>query len=304
MNRRSVLKGLVLTPTIAYLAGCGSSTDLVAPLPDTQTPIQPTIISASTAAALITSGTVLTLAAESKAESGELPLLGGAVKVDVDALTTVSEAPGALNNVELFAQLFRSWGVQPNQPIVIYDDGEAKFAARVHFLLLHFGAPPSTIVNGGAAALNGLVPVSAGSPASSNFVGQVVDEPIKLVFQQDVLARLNTSTKIVDVRSPAEFNGDLLLPGDARPGHIPGAINIPESEFFAPNGLLLDKTSLINLFAGRGLAPTDSVLLYCHDGAKSSLGTTLLADCDYFDISLYYLSYRDWSQNPNLPVEL
>ena len=58
------------------------------------------------------------------------------------------------------------------------------------------------------------------------------------------------------------------------------------------------------LFLGAGLSPEDSLIVYCHDGAKSSLAATLLVQAGYSRVGLYYLSYRDWSQNLGLPVEL
>lgn len=286
------------------LTGCGSdlsdATTTPAPVP---IPPETAVISASQAAARISTGQVLVLAAESVLESAPAPLLANAIRVDVDALTRFSETPGALDDLLGFQQLFRSWGVQ-EQPIVIYDDGEMKFAARVHFLLQHFGAPPSFLVNGGAPALAPLVPGGGGNPRSSTFQARVRDTPVQLVFQQQVLAALNTGVKIVDVRTPAEFAGQLLLPGDARPGHIPGAVNVPIAQFFDSQGLVLPNEELVAVFQRAGLRGDDSVIVYCHDGAKSALGSALLAQCGYRRVSLYYLSYRDWSQNAALPVQL
>jgi thiosulfate/3-mercaptopyruvate sulfurtransferase len=304
--RRQVLKGLLLAPTLALLSSCGSSFDEPVVGGTTSTPPNgaAAVISAEKAARLILSRRVLVLAAESKAESGPLQLLGGAVPVDVDQLTTFSEQPGALLDPLAFGQLFRAWGVDSTTPIFIYDDGAAKFAARVHFLLLHFGAAPSFIVNGGEQELRKFVSAGVGVAVPSQFNAQVVNEPIQLVFQEEVLARLGGTTQIIDVRTPAEYNGELLLPGDARPGHIPGAINLPEGEFFDSNGLILETPALLELFRSRGIVESRPVLAYCHDGAKSSLAATLLVQSGYPDVSLYYLSYKDWSENPSLPVEL
>ena len=302
-DRRQFLKSLVIAPALAALSSCGSSfEEPVVGGSSSPGPVvgSTVVISAADAALLIQSRNVLVLAAE----SGPLGLLGGAIPVNVDQLTTLSEEQGALLNAEVFGQIFRSWGVNSATPIVIYDDGAAKFAARVHFLLLHFGAAPSFIVNGGFPELSRLVPAGDGVAVPSQFVARVVDEPIKLVFQEEVLALLGSSTQIVDVRTAAEYNGDLLLPGDARPGHIPGAINLPEGDFFDSSGLLLETPALLDLFRSKGIVESRPVLVYCHDGAKSSLGSTLLVQAGYPDVSLYYLSYRDWSENPNLPVEL
>ena len=306
-TRRQILQAILLAPALSILSSCGSSFEETSVGGATSTP-PPTssaaVISAEEAARLILSRRVIVLAAESRAESGPLQLLGGAVSVDVDQLTTFSEQPGALLDPIAFGQLFRNWGVDSATPIVIYDDGAAKFAARVHFLLLHFGAAPSFVVNGGNQELAKFVSDRGGVAVPSQFSAQIVNEPIQLVFQEEVLARLGGTTQIVDVRSPAEYNGELLLPGDARPGHIPGAINLPEGQFFDSNGLILETPALLELFRSRGIVESRPVLAYCHDGAKSSLAATLLVQCGYPDVSLYYLSYKDWSENPNLPVEL
>ena len=305
-TRRQILKAFLAASALSLLSSCGSSFDepvvggTASPPPNGVVGV----ISAEEAARLILTRRVLVLAAESKAESGPLQLLGGAVPVNVDQLTEFSEQPGELRDPVAFGQLFRAWGVDSNTPIVIYDDGAGKFAARVHFLLTHFGAAPSFIVNGGDKELARFVSGGGGVAVPSQFNAQIFNEPIRLVFQEEVLARLGGDTQLVDVRTPAEYNGELLLPGDARPGHIPGAINLPEGEFFDNDGLILDTPELQELFRSRGIVESRPVLVYCHDGAKSSLGATLLVQCGYPDVSLYYLSYKDWSQNPNLPVEL
>ncbi len=246
----------------------------------------------------------LRLAAESVVESQPVPQLGNAIKVNVDALTTLTEAPGALQDLTALQNFFAALGVQRDQPVVVYDDGEMKFAARVRFLLGYCGVSQPVLVDGGAPALAGLLPVQAGTPTPSSFQANATPQPIALVFQQQVLQAIQKNgAKLIDVRTPAEFNGQLLLPGDARPGHIPGAQNLPEGEFL--NGLRLrTPLEISTLLASAGLSPSDNIIVYCHDGAKSSLVATLLVENGFRSTSLYYLSYRDWSQNPNLPVQL
>ena len=303
MKRRDFLQGL--TATSLLLCGCGGSNDSAGFAAPSTAPANPAnsrlILSSQQAAAL--GG--LRLAAESKAESRLVPLLGNALRVDVDALTALTEVPGSLVDLSSLQTFFAALGVQSGQSVVVYDDGEMKFAARVRFLLGYCGVGQAVLVNGGAPALAGLLPVQAGTPTPSSFLAVPTPVPIALAFQQQVLQAnvKQSSVKLIDVRTPAEFSGQLLLPGDARPGHIPGAINLPEGDFL--NGLQLRSPEEIsNLLARAGLTPGDQVIVYCHDGAKSSLVATLLVEAGFSQVSLYYLSYRDWSQNPNLPVEL
>lgn len=307
MNRRLLLKSLALTPFVLFGAGCGSSEEAEIWLPtpsNSPGTAENVVLSAEDARDLVLSGEVTVLAAESVKESSPLPLLAGATKVDVDELTTYSEGAGALEDIQGFQARFRAWGVRADRPVLLYDDGEMKFAARVHFLLEYFGGPPAYLVNGGSSALARLFPPDAGSATPSLFEASPGHGPIALVFQDQVFDILGTSVKIFDVRTPAEYDGQLLLPGDARPGHIPEAINMPVELFFDEQRLLYDNGALTRIFERFGARPSDSIVVYCHDGAKSSLAATLLTQCGFGRTSLYYLSYADWSQNPDLPVEL
>lgn len=245
----------------------------------------------------------LRLAARSAAQPQTIPLLGNAVPVDVDALTALTEVRQNLENLDSLQTFFAALGVQRDQTIVVYDDGEMKFAARLRFLLGYCGVAQALLVDGGAAGLASLLPVQGALPTPSSFQAAATPRPIDLVFQQQVIqaATKGSTTKLLDVRTPAEFAGTAVLPGDARPGHIPGAISLPEGEFL--NGLQLRSSDeIVARFQQAGLSPIDTIIVYCHDGAKSSLVATLLVQHGFPKVSLYYLSYRDWSENPNLPV--
>jgi 3-mercaptopyruvate sulfurtransferase SseA len=60
---------------------------------------------------------------------------------------------------------------------------------------------------------------------------------------------------------------------------------------------------LFEIFFAFDLRRPDRIIVYCQDGAKSSLAATALIDAGYTDVSLYYLSYLDWQDNPSNPVE-
>ncbi len=60
---------------------------------------------------------------------------------------------------------------------------------------------------------------------------------------------------------------------------------------------------LMNLFASAGLFPDQRIIVYCQDGAKSSLAGLALLNAGFRNFELYYLSYRNWQEDPNLPVE-
>ncbi|MBX3167001.1 MAG: sulfurtransferase [Candidatus Eremiobacteraeota bacterium] len=301
MKRRQFLQ--TFSAASLVLCGCGSEPVNSGSFqrPSHNDVSSPLIVSPQQAASL----NGLRLAAASTVESQPVPLLGGALKVDVDALTTLTETSGALLALTSLQNFWAALGVQRDQPVIVYDDGEMKFGARVRFLLGYCGVLQPVLVDGGAPGLAGLLPLQAGSAIPSAFQADATSQPIALVFQQEALRAIQNKSgaKLIDVRTPAEFNGQLLLPGDARPGHIPGAQNLPEGDFLE-GPRLRTPPEVTSLFTMAGLSPDDNIVVYCHDGAKSSLIATLLVENGFPATSLYYLSYRDWSQNQNLPVEL
>jgi len=110
---------------------------------------------------------------------------------------------------------------------------------------------------------------------------------------EELASRLD-SVAVVDVRTPAEFDGSVGSPCDPRQGHIPGARN-------------LDVYRLMELDAGDvgaelGLDPGVEVVAYCHSGARSAIAAQILRALGY-DARNYVGSWHEWSRHDDLPVE-
>ena len=81
---------------------------------------------------------------------------------------------------------------------------------------------------------------------------------------------------LVDVRSPDEFSGKILAPAhlpqeqSQRPGHIPGAINIPWSKAANEDGTFKSDADLRALYAEAGLDTSKETIAYCRIGERSS----------------------------------
>ena len=181
------------------------------------------------------------LSAQSTIEIANPGFVNDAVPVDVDALTDFSETPDAFTNFTGWAERFGALGITRRSTVIVYDDGELKFASRVRFLLDHFGLRRAFLLNGGFNALQPLITsgqlseTPPGAATTATFEVQVQDRPIHLVDRQTVAAVVgDPSVILLDVRTPAEFAGCFLLPGIKRGGHIPGAINLPLKNILTP----------------------------------------------------------------------
>jgi thiosulfate/3-mercaptopyruvate sulfurtransferase len=311
IGRFAVLSALQLT--LLVVAGCGSGGSGAGSASTLSTRF---VMTADELPAALQRPDVVLLSVQSSLEIAAPGFVNNAISVDDDALTTFSETAGAFTNFSAWAQIFGALGITPNSEVILYDDGEIKFASRVRFLLYYFGVHRSFIVNGGYNALQPLIAdgrltsTAAGTPIPATFVVAVQNNPIHLVSQTDVFAVLgDPAVTLVDVRTVGEFDGCQVLPGITRPGHIPGARNLPVENLLTPqasdpNLSLLDSPpELRAIFDDFGLHTHDQIIAYCHDGAKSSLAAVSLIDAGYDNVSLYYLSYLDWQQNPADPVE-
>lgn len=99
---------------------------------------------------------------------------------------------------------------------------------------------------------------------------------------------------ILDVRTPAEFTGELGYPCDPRQGHIPGARNV-------------DHTELVTHTPGEvrellGLPEGAEVIAYCHSGSRSAMAVEALRAAGYRARN-YAGSWHEWSHREELPAE-
>ena len=103
--------------------------------------------------------------------------------------------------------------------------------------------------------------------------------------------------RLLDARTPEEFGGQTET--DHRPGHIPGAVNLPHSQLAGADGeLLIDPDLLRQRLADAGITPRDPVVAYCRSGVRASLAYLSMRRARY-DVRLYDGSYAEWMDSGN-----
>jgi thiosulfate/3-mercaptopyruvate sulfurtransferase len=102
----------------------------------------------------------------------------------------------------------------------------------------------------------------------------------------DDLARLleEDAVTLVDVRSPAEYNGEEGYPCDPVQGHIEGAVNLPLDE------LMYDVDAAID-----GLDTGRPIVAYCHSGQRSEIAAARLRAAGV-EAENYAGSWHEWSR--------
>ena len=107
--------------------------------------------------------------------------------------------------------------------------------------------------------------------------------------------------KLLDTRTPEEFTG--RTDTDQRPGHIPGAVNLPHADITGADGrLLIAPDRLRQRLDAVGVSPGDPVVAYCRSGVRASLAWLAMRRAGY-NVRLYDGSYDEWMDSGR-PVEV
>jgi thiosulfate/3-mercaptopyruvate sulfurtransferase len=183
-------------------------------------------------------------------------------------------------DAEAFAQLMSDAGITPKTTVVLYGDNNNWFAAFAFWLLQLYGHKAVKLMNGGRAKwsaeqrplVTDRMPVTATSypvPKRANLALRATRTDVERALRKD------GAIGLVDVRSPAEFVGDIIAPPGMtetaqRPGHIPGARNIPWGQAVAPDGTFKGREDLERLYAQAGVLDKNEVIAYCRIGERSS----------------------------------
>lgn len=270
------------------------------------------IVNASDVPAVLAQFHPIVLAVQTKLAARPVGYLHGAVAVDEDQWTVDSVSQRQLNDLTMWGQIIGGLGIDAQRMVVVYDDGELKFASRIRYLLAHYGVRRAVLVNGGWQALAPLVQrgvlqsqTTAGQPVRQPYQARVIRPPIPMASRVEVVrSRGERTTMLIDVRSPQEYAGTVLFPRITRGGHIPGAINLPLPKLFVPGSTnqLMAPADLARVFRTHGVDPSKRIIVYCQDGARSSLAALALIEAHYPSVALYYLSYADWQSDRMLPV--
>lgn len=106
--------------------------------------------------------------------------------------------------------------------------------------------------------------------------------------------------RLVDTRSREEYRGETET--DARPGHIPGAVNIVWQDLVGQDGQLTCSEEKVRQVLGEaGISQKEPIVAYCQVGARAAVAYLAFKRLGY-DVKLYDGSYAEWERTGQ-PVE-
>ena len=213
---------------------------------------------------------------------------------------------------EIEALMTRS-GIGNDTTVILYGDNNNWFAAWAFWQLKYYGHRDVRLMNGGRAKweaegrpLTTEVPV----PAPAIYQAGPGDQSIR-AYRDQVLALVNAgAVALVDVRSPAEYSGELLAPanlpqeGSQRGGHIPGAANVPWAQAVADDGSFKPADELRELYGGKGIDGGQETIAYCRIGERSSHTWFVLTQLlGLENVKNYDGSWTEWGSIVGAPIE-
>jgi thiosulfate/3-mercaptopyruvate sulfurtransferase len=180
---------------------------------------------------------------------------------------------------EDFETLLGQAGIGPDTHVILYGDNNNWFAAYAFWVFQYYGHEKVSLMDGGIKKWK-----IDGGPLTTKVPSFLPTEykvkRIRAEYRADrdyVKSRLTRNTgMLVDVRSPAEYTGEIIAPPGMtetaqRPGHIPGAANIPWSQAVSEDGTYKSKADLAKLYGDKGIvANGEEIITYCRIGERSS----------------------------------
>ena len=211
---------------------------------------------------------------------------------------------------EKFEALLSKYGISNDSTVVLYGGNNNWFATYAFWYFKIYGHQDVRLIDGGRKLweLKGL-PLVTEVPArtASRYVAKERDNSIR-AFRDQVIASIGIKN-IVDVRSPAEFSGELAAPahlpqeGGQIKGHIPGAKNIPWSKAANEDGTFRSNEELAELYKAAGVDFAKETIAYCRIGERSAFSWFVLDELlDLQNVTNYDGSWTEYGSLVGVPV--
>jgi len=241
-------------------------------------------------------------------DTGHVP---GAVRVDWKSELQDPVRRDFVNRQQ-FEALLSAKGIDTGDTVVLYGGNNNWFAAYAYWYFTLYGHENVKLLDGGRKKweLDGR-PLTKDVPErkTTQYTAKEQDLTIR-AFRDETIAAIGVKN-LVDVRSPDEFSGKLLAPAhlpqeqSQRPGHIPGALNVPWSKAANEDGTFRSDDELRQIYAEEGLDDSRETIAYCRIGERSSHTWFVLKELlGHQNVKNYDGSWTEYGSLVGVPIEL
>jgi len=207
---------------------------------------------------------------------------------------------------DTFQKTLRSYGINNDSKIVIYDDSRTALATRLYYLLELYGfnMQQVKILNGGTIEWSAFEDLE--TKPSKIKDGRVIlmdaDQELFIDWTMvyDQVSERNPEVVILDARPKKHYTGELLVHA-ARGGHIPGAINVVSLDGTDAQSQTWKSIEDLQAMYSH-IDKNKTIYIYCHDGFRMSLAYLQLKALGYKKVKLYNGGWGHWGNALSLPV--
>ncbi|ERJ13052.1 sulfurtransferase [Haloplasma contractile] len=214
-----------------------------------------------------------------------------------DITTTRNNIDGLIASREKIESLLSKKGLEESDTIVVYDENQSLYAARLWWTLKAYGHADVKLLNGGLKEWKNQGYETVSVPKierKSNYKATPLNEEM-IASLEDIKNSLNNKEeRVVDVRTKKEYNN----------GHIPGAVNVPWSQTLNDDGTFKKASELRKLYRTKGITQElESIYTQCTKGVRASHTYFVLSELlGYNQAKVYDGSFKEYSKS-GLPIE-
>ena len=138
--------------------------------------------------------------------------------------------------------------------------------------------------------------------ASPSWTPSVIEGAIATA--SDVMTASSRGLQLIDVRTAAEYAGLDVRGGASRGGHVPGAVNVPWSDFLdQSSGTWRDTTGLRRVFLEARVDVSRPSIVYCQSGMRATACVLALRAAGAPTLAANYeASMHEWLADESLPI--
>ena len=213
---------------------------------------------------------------------------------------------------EGFEALLSKNGIANDTTVVLYGGNNNWFAAYAYWYFKLYGHQDVRLLDGGRKRWElDARPFVTATPSrtASRYVAKEQDLSLR-AFRDEVVAAIGVKN-IVDVRSPAEFSGELAAPahlpqeGGQVKGHVPTAKNIPWSKAANEDGTFKSDAELKDIYSSAGVDLAKDTIAYCRIGERSAFSWFVLHELlGVANVKNYDGSWTEYGSLVGVPVEI
>jgi thiosulfate/3-mercaptopyruvate sulfurtransferase len=209
-----------------------------------------------------------------------------------------------------FQTLLQINGINNNTTVILYGDFNNWFAAFAFWVFKYYRYNDVRLLDGGRKKwLEQDRPISkevVNYPNGNYQLDEKIEpnDDIRAFLSQvknALVSRRNFQLSLVDVRSEAEYRGEITAPpeypteGAQRGGHIPGAKNVPWAQVIKDDGTFKTVEEIRKLYEEQKITKDKDIITYCRIGERSSHTWFVLKYLlGYPNVKNYDGSWTEW----------